>query len=211
MHGNSLHQTIGSATLAALTLLLPACSDSTRSADPATATAAPAAVSEKSPACWAFTPGASAEGAGWYPVRNGVAVTPAADGAAMNVSYVRTKGKPAGVAFHLTPGASERLGSIALRMSARPEQRLSVCLTDGQGVVWTFPTIKALGDVGDFMLSASEIKPDPFQNAGKQVPARPDWSSMRMLTILDITGFMGAPEAECSWRIEFVRGEEGER
>ena len=209
MHSNSIIRPLRLAALASTALMLSACSDSTRSDE--SSTAAPAAISQQSSTCWSFSPTAAEGGTGWHPVRAGVAITPADGGAAMSVTYHRTRGKPAGVAFHLTPTASERLSTIALRMSAAPDQRLSVCLTDGKGVVWTFPTIKALGDVGEFTLSASEIKPDPFQNAGKEVPAQPDWSSMRMLTILDITGFMGAAEADCSWRIEFVRGEEGER
>jgi hypothetical protein len=209
MHSNSFIRPLGLAALASTAVLLAACSDSTRSTSPSAA--APAAIGGQSSNCWAFSPTATEGGPGWHPIRTGIAVTSIDQGAAMNVAYRRTRGKAAGVAFHLPAGASERLGTVTLRMSAQPDQRLSVCLTDGKGVVWTLPSIKALNEVGEFTLSAKEIKPDPFQNSGKEVPAQPDWSDMRMLTVLDITGFMGAAEADCSWRIEFVRGEEGER
>ena len=79
------------------------------------------------------------------------------------------------------------------------------------------PIINAPWPVAIFailMVAAHLIRillPDPFQNAGKRVPERPDWSDLRMLTILDIGGFLGAPAVDCTWRIESLRGLEGTR
>lgn len=177
----------------------------------APANAGAAAATPRAPApCWSFAPGV-VDAAGWHAIRDGVTVTRAADGSTMDVSYHRDRGKPAGIAFELAPKSSERLGTIVLRMAAAAEQRLSVCLTDGNGVVWTFPTLKATTTMQEFHFAAKEVRPDPFQNAGKRVPERPDCSDLRMLTILDIGGFLGAAAVDCTWRIESLRGEEGER
>lgn len=160
--------------------------------------------------CWSFSP-RDANAAGWHAIRDGITVTRATDGSTMDVAYHRERGKPAGIAFELAPKSSERLGKVVLRMAAAAEQRLCVCLTDGAGVVWSFPTLKATTTQQEFQFAASELRPDPFQNAGKRVPERPDWSDLRMLTILDIGGFLGAPAVDCTWRIESLRGEEGAR
>lgn len=170
---------------------------------------APAAAAEPAP-CWSFSP-RDANATGWHAIRDGVTVTRAADGSTMDVTYHRERGEPAGIAFELAPKSSERLGTIVLRMAAAAEQRLSVCLTDGHGVVWSFPTVKATTTMQEFQFAASELRPDPFQNAGKRVPERPDWSDLRLLTILDIGGFLGAPTVDCTWRIESLRGLEGAR
>ena len=148
---------------------------------------------------------------GWHPIRDGVAVAPTTDGAAMAVTYHRERGQAAGVAFDLAPGACVGLSTIQLRLSAAAKQRLMVCITDSQGVVWSLGSVQATKEMADFTLAAKDARPDPFQNAGKQVPAAPDWSDMRMLTILDISGYMGGAAVDCAWRIEALRGVEAAR
>jgi hypothetical protein len=160
------------------------------------------------PAGWSFSPHTAADEKGWYPIRDGVTVALAGDGAAMEVSYRRESGTAAGVAFDLAPGSCTALDTIALRLSAAAKQRLWVCLTDAQGVVWSFPSIQATAEATLFTLAAADVRPDPFQNSGKQVPEQPDWAEMQMLTILDISGFMGASAVDCVWRIESVCGTE---
>jgi hypothetical protein len=160
------------------------------------------------PAGWSFSPHTAADEKGWYPIRDGVTVALAEDGAAMEVRYHREGGTAAGVAFDLAPGSCAALDTIALRLSAAAKQRLWVCLTDAHGVVWSFPSIQATTEAADFTLAAADVRPDPFQNSGKQVPEQPDWAAMQMLTILDISGFMGASAVDCVWRIESVRGTE---
>ena len=168
--------------------------------------AAPAALGDaSSSSLWTFTPGPA--GKGWQPIRKGIAIEATSAGDAMTVSYQRERSKAAGVAFHLDPGACEGLAEIHLRAAATPEQRVHICLTDGQGVVWTFPTVRLGAESADFVVSTKEIRPDPFQNRGKEIPATPNWSDMKMLTVLDISGFMGGAVEACSWRIERVAGE----
>lgn len=148
-------------------------------------------------------------GGGWRPIHEGVAIAPrdpGSDDTAVVVSYERAAGVAAGVAYVLPPGATEGLASLIVSATARREQRLHVCLTDADGIVWTFPTIRLSEDGGRFELLAAAVRPDPFQNHGRTPPASPDWGAMRMLTILDITGFMGAPGIGCEWTISRVEG-----
>ena len=206
-------------SLAALAAVLSTVS-CTQSIGPAAAPAVPAVAPPVSPAaaapaapppCWSFSPRSAAAEPGWHAIRDGVAIAPADDGTTMVVTYHRDRGKPAGVAFELAPGSCARLGRVDLRLAAAAKQRLWVCLTDSRGVVWTFPTLQATATMTNFTLAAADVRPDPFQNGGKRVPAQPDWADMRLLTILDISGFMGAPAVDCSWRIDGLRGEQGER
>ncbi len=145
---------------------------------------------------------------GWFPIREGITVErDAATGAGL-VRYRRERGTASGIAIHLAPNACTELASLVLRGASTPGQRLHLCLTDANGVVWTFPTVKLGSEMQAHRVGAAEIAPDPFQNAGKTIPAKPDWSSMRMLTVLDISGHMGAPVEEVTWRIESIVGEE---
>jgi len=160
---------------------------------------------------WSFAPRTAATDAGWYPIHDGVTVALSDDGAAMEVRYRRASGSAAGVAFDLAPGSCAALGAVDLRLSAAAKQRLWVCLTDSRGVVWSFPSIQVTTELADFTLLASDVRPDPFQNGGKDVPSEPDWAEMRLLTILDIAGFMGASAVDCAWRVESVRGTEASR
>lgn len=146
----------------------------------------------------------------WNPVRPGITVTFAdtREPAAMTVSYRREPANPAGIALMLTPNACPHLDAFAIRAAATPSQRLNVCLTDADGVVWAFPTIKLGASVETHLVRLSDLRPDPFQNGGKTIPAAPALSGMKMLTILDVSGFMGAAVEDCTWTIESVLGEE---
>jgi hypothetical protein len=178
---------------------------------PAAPSAAPSAEPSATPSGWSFSPHTAADEPGWYPIHDGVTVALADDGTAMQVSYRRAGGSAAGVAFDLAPGSCTGLATVDLRLAAAAKQRLWVCLTDSRGVVWSFPSIQATTEPTDFSLAAADVRPDPFQNGGKDVPPEPDWAEMRMLTILDISGFMGASAVDCVWRIEGLRGTEAGR
>ena len=196
-------------------MLLAACTQPAHHAtqaqtEPCAAVPDAPAAKEPSPAQrgWAFSPRTATTDKGWHPIRDGVVVAPVDDGVAMAVTYHRHRGQAAGVAFELAPEACARLDAIHLRLSVAAKQSLWVCMTDGQGIVWSFPSIQATTGMADFVLAAKDARPDPFQNGGKQVPAAPEWSDMRMLTILDTSGFMGAAAVDCAWRIEGLRGVE---
>jgi hypothetical protein len=194
---------------AAAVVALAACTSSEPRTAPSPAPEpAPAAVSESKGGSPTFLP--SDTPGVWNPVRPGVAVAFGSDRDpdVMGVTYRRDAGKPAGLALMLAPGACTAIDGFSIRAAATPSQRCTVCLTDRNGVVWTFPTVKLGAAPETHLVRLADLRPDPFQNTGKTVPQQPDLGSMTMLTILDISGFMGAPVEDCSWSVEFVRGEE---
>ena len=145
--------------------------------------------------------------AGWHPTSAGVSIAPVPDApTSFDVGYTRRKGTASGAAFVLPRGATSSLRSIIITASASPDQRLYVCMTDAQGVVWTFPTMRLTSTARAIELSAADVGPDPYQNAGKTPPPLPDWSTMEMLTILDISAHMGAPAVPCRWTVHAVEG-----
>jgi hypothetical protein len=151
----------------------------------------------------------------WRGIRTGVELASSASGGTdsasprLDVRYTRAAQAASGVAFVLPRGAAADATAIELRIAASPRQRLLVCFTDAAGVVWTMPAISAGPEGIDvdapaelFTLKFSDLKPDRWQNSGKAIPARPDQATFGMLTLLDITGFMGAPEEACRWRLD---------
>ena len=191
-----------------LAAFLAACVSADGEATKSAAVAAPGAVDTPAQA-FAFRGGASVSG--WFPIREGVGIEGDAKAGEAVVRYERTRGTASGLAIQLAPGSCATLESLAIRGSSQPAQRLHLCLTDANGVVWTFPTVKLGAAVETHRVSSAEIVPDPFQNAGKTIPAAPDWSAMRMLTVIDISGHMGAPVEQVTWRIESIVGEEVQR
>ncbi len=125
------------------------------------------------------------------------------------VEYTRSRGKPFGVAYMLEPDTLADHQALVLDILSEPVQRLQLCLTDAQGIVWNAPATLEQTP-GRLRFDLSRLQPDPFQNRGRTLPAAAaEPSSMRMLTVLDISGFMGAPEVSCRWtigRIELTEG-----
>jgi hypothetical protein len=197
---------------AALALSLAALPAACISADADTpsgeASIAPGAVATTSNA-FSFDGGHSVEG--WFPTREGVVIERDTEGNAAMIRYERTRRTASGVAIQLTPESCAALEAIEIRGSSKPGQRIHICLTDANGIVWTFPTVKLGLESDVHRVVADEIAPDPFQNAGKKIPAKPDWNSMRMLTVLDISGHMGAAVEQVAWRIESIVGKEAAR
>ncbi len=182
---------------AALIASLPACGDSARSPSPSSV--ASVGIMESRPAASRFAL------SDWHPINKNVSVSSDNSTGALLVSYRRKRGAAAGVALKLSDGASE-WETLSLHAAATPDQRLYVCLTDTGGVVWSFPPIRAKSEAASFTLAFADLKPDPFQNQGKALPAAPDLSAMTMITILDISGFMGAPEVACEWTLHTIEG-----
>lgn len=149
------------------------------------------------------------EAASLFPIHKGVDVR--VDDQSVTVSYTRGRGQPFGAAYML-PGSDQPQRNhagllkdcthVVLGIKTTPAIRPQLCLTDEAGNVWNAPLTKTQGDELTFDLSA--VQPDPFQNGGRTLPAKPDLSNLRMITILDISGFMGAPEASCTWTISSI-------
>jgi hypothetical protein len=135
------------------------------------------------------------------PIHAGVKVALGTD--AVTVTYARSRGKAFGVAYMLEPGSLTDRKELLLAIRTRPAMRPQLCLSDAAGNVWTAPAIMD-ETPGQLRFNLSRLQPDPFQNAGRTLPAAADLSAMRMMTILDISGFMGAAEAECEWIIKRI-------
>lgn len=136
-----------------------------------------------------------------HPIHAGVQVS--IDPNAARVAYTRSRGKAFGTAYMLTPGMLARGGAIELTIRTSPELRPQVCLTDAAGYVWNAPA--TVGSTPEHLrFDLQRLQADPFQNNGKKLPASADIGTMRVLTILDISGFMGGAPVPCEWTIEKI-------
>jgi hypothetical protein len=118
----------------------------------------------------------------------------------VTASYTRSRGKAFGVAYMLTPEMLANRQSLAVAITTKPALRPQLCLTDASGNVWNAPGTRDEA-TGEMRYDLSRLQPDPFQNNGRTLPASGDLMSMRMLTLLDISGFMGGAEVSCEWTI----------
>lgn len=124
----------------------------------------------------------------------------------VTVAYKRTRNLPAGAAMVVRPGSLSGLKEVRVRLTSERTQRLLVCFKDGEGVVWTLPSV-LLSDEGvtERTLSIDDIAPDAYQNSGA-VTAKFDAGKVVMITLLDIGGYMSLGEPSCRWTIERVEG-----
>jgi hypothetical protein len=152
----------------------------------------------------------------WRGIRDGITVegiradagakAGAGGGEQLKVSYTRTRGKAAGAALVFRPGTLAGLEKLEVKMKGTRAQRLSICLKDTAGVVWTFPSVNLRGEeITEQTLKVEEIEPDAYQNQGK-VEAKFDPATVMMVTVIDIAGYMSATEPECGWTIEGMKG-----
>lgn len=140
----------------------------------------------------------------WRPEGEGTDVF--SENGTLRVRYERTRGAAFGVAILLKPGELGGCGALKIRMRATPALRPFVCLTDTDGGVWTFPTVRFDHEPGEATLWFADLRADPYQNQGRSLPARPEISKIRMLTVLDLSGHMGGAEGACVWTVESVEG-----
>lgn len=133
-----------------------------------------------------------------HPIHTGVDVR--VEGEVVKGTYTRSRGRAFGLAYMLESIALADYATIELSITTSPSQRPQVCLTDAAGVVWNAPA--ASGSAPDrLQFDLTRLQPDPFQNGGRTVPPAADLSTMKMITILDISGFMGGAEVACEWTI----------
>jgi hypothetical protein len=134
-----------------------------------------------------------------HPIHAGVNVR--VDGDAIKGTYTRSRGKAFGVAYMLESIALADYATIELSIKTSPSQRPQLCLTDAAGVVWNAPALSS-STADQLQFDLTRLQPDPFQNGGRTLPPSADLSTMKMLTILDISGFMGGAEVVCEWTID---------
>ncbi len=118
----------------------------------------------------------------------------------VTATYTRSRGKAFGVAYMLTPEMLANRQSLSVAITTKPALRPQLCLTDASGNVWNAPGTRD-EVTGEMRFDLSRLQPDPFQNNGRTLPALADLKSMRMFTLLDISGFMGGAEVPCEWTI----------
>lgn len=118
----------------------------------------------------------------------------------VTATYTRSRGKAFGLAYMLTPEMLANRQSLSVAITTKPALRPQLCLTDASGNVWNAPGTRD-EVTGEMRFDLSRLQPDPFQNNGRTLPANADLKSMRMFTLLDISGFMGGAEVPCEWTI----------
>ncbi|MEM7479695.1 MAG: hypothetical protein AAF481_00860 [Acidobacteriota bacterium] len=139
----------------------------------------------------------------WRPVRDGVEVQ-SADGA-LEVSYQVQTGQPAGAALVIPPGTLKDLDHLQVALSGNRNAQLSITLRDAEGAVFSFPAVpvrvgkarraEVFAEDLTFFAPQAEV-PDP----GAFDPAR-----TVMITLLDISGFMGSETPHVSWKVESLQ------
>ncbi len=140
----------------------------------------------------------------WHPVRDGIAVAAAPEG--LTASYRVATGQPAGAALIIPPGTLAGLRSLRLKVHGTRNAQLTVFLRDAAGVSYAFPSVPVrVGDARE-----AEVFVEDLSYLG-QASAAPDPGSFDpggavMITLLDISGFMGPETPEVAWTLESFEG-----
>jgi len=196
------HPSVIPAALAAAVLFASGSGCGRRDSTPVSATAAEAADSAPQSTSSPTTMKCSLREADrplLHPIHPGVDVR--VEGEVIKSTYTRSRGKAFGVAYMLESIALGEYATIELSIKTSPSQRPQVCLTDAAGGVWNAPALS--GSTGErLQFDLTRLQPDPFQNGGRTPGPSADLSTMKMLTILDISGFMGGAEVAKKWTID---------
>lgn len=140
----------------------------------------------------------------WRPVRDGISVAAAPEG--LTASYRVATGQPAGAALVIPPGTFSGLRSLRLKLQGTRNAQLMVILRDAAGVSYSFPSVPVrVGDAREAEVFVSDLSylgqaseaPDPgsFDPAGAV-----------MISLVDISGFMGAETPETAWTLASLEG-----
>lgn len=140
----------------------------------------------------------------WRPVRDGISVAAAPEG--LTASYRVATGQPAGAALVIPPGTLAGLRSLRLKLHGTRNAQLTVFLRDAAGVSYAFPSVPVrAGDAREAEIFVEDL------SYMSQASAAPDPGSFNpagavMITLLDISGFMGPETPEVAWTIESFEG-----
>lgn len=140
----------------------------------------------------------------WRPVRAGIFVATAPEG--LTASYRVATGQPAGAALVIPPGTLAGLRSLRLKLHGTRNAQLIIALRDAAGVTYSFPSVPVRA--GDAREAESFVEDLSYMS---QASAAPDPGSFDpagavMITLLDISGFMGPETPEVAWTIESFEG-----
>jgi len=140
----------------------------------------------------------------WRPVRDGISVTAAPGG--LTASYRVTTGQPAGAALVVPPGTLAGLRSLRLKLHGTRNTQLMVFLRDAAGVAYAFPSVPVqVGDAREAELFASDLS--YLGQASKAPdPGRFDPAGAVMISLVDISGYMGTETPETAWTLASLEG-----
>lgn len=136
----------------------------------------------------------------WRPVRDGISVAAASEG--LTASYRVATGQPAGAALVIPPGTLAGLRSLRLKLHGTRNAQLMVVLRDGAGVAYAFPSVPVrAGDARETEIFVSDLSYLGQASAAPD-PGSFDPAGAVMITLLDISGFMGPETPDVAWTIE---------
>lgn len=147
----------------------------------------------------------SAQGpAAWRPIREGISVT--GSGGSLTASYQVVTGQPAGAALPVPPGTFAGLRSLRLKLHGNRTTQVMIFLRDAAGVAYAFPSVPVqAGDAREAEVFTEDLSylgqashaPDPgsFDPAGAV-----------MISLVDISGYMGSETPETAWTVESFEG-----
>ena len=140
----------------------------------------------------------------WRPIRDGISV--AAAPAGLTASYRVTTGQPAGAALVIPPGTLAGLRSLRLKVHGTRNAQLTVFLRDAAGVSYAFPSLPVrVGDAREVEVFVEDLSYMSQASAAPD-PGRFDPAGAVMITLLDISGFMGSETPEVAWTLASFEG-----
>ena len=140
----------------------------------------------------------------WSPIRPGVTVA-GRDGT-LAVGFTVVTGAPAGAALIVPPGTLAGVGSLRLRARADRNAQLVVSLMEAGGAAFALPAVPLRAGGGrEHRLDLADARYLEGQSTVPE-PDRFDPAQVVMITLLDLSGFMGSATPEVEWVIETLEG-----
>ena len=140
----------------------------------------------------------------WRGIRGGISVSATPEG--LTASYRVATGQPAGAALVIPPGTLAGVQSLRLKLHGTRNAQLMVFLRDAAGVAYAFPSVPVRpGDAREAEVFVSDLS--YLGQASKAPdPGSFDPADAVMISLLDISGFMGSETPEVAWTITGFEG-----
>jgi hypothetical protein len=140
----------------------------------------------------------------WRPVRDGISIT--GSGGGLTASYKVVTGQPAGAALAVPPGTLAGLRSLRLKLHGTRNAQVMVFLRDAMGVAYAFPSVPVqVGDAREAEIFASDLS-YLGQASHAPDPGSFDPANAVMISLVDISGYMGPETPETAWTLESLEG-----
>ncbi|MEM7051077.1 MAG: hypothetical protein AAF604_15515 [Acidobacteriota bacterium] len=140
----------------------------------------------------------------WHDIAEGVEATSKDQN--LEVSFAIQPGQAAGASLIVPAGTLEGLDHLAVTTHASRTSTLQITLQDGDGLVYAFPPFQVrIGKGRTSRLAFEELSHFPHQtevpDSGSFEPA-----DAVMLTVVDLSGFLGGAAGDITWTIERLAG-----